>query len=98
MLDREDYNVLVDILEKDLGQEHLTLSDIPNDSEKEAKQEIEISDIKTRCCKSTWTRVSRAKYLCDKCKKDNTLYIVLVTQCLDSDLDLTVSISQCLEE
>ncbi len=38
------------------------------------------SKIKTMCCKSTWTRRSRAYFVCDNCGKDVTMYITLFVQ------------------
>lgn len=39
---------------------------------------MELEDYKTMCCMSTWTRLSRCNFVCDKCKEDVTMEVVLV--------------------
>ena len=46
-------------------------------------------DIPTPCCNTTWTRVSRAVFLCDKCKEDVTVHIMLMYQAVNDDAATT---------
>ncbi len=42
----------------------------------------QIKNYKTLCCKSTYTRLGRANYECDKCKKDISMELILFIDCV----------------
>lgn len=45
-------------------------------------ENINIDEIKSPCCNSSWSAIGRANYRCDKCKSDISLQILLIYEAL----------------
>lgn len=52
-------------------------SELADETNRKKKIERE-ENVKSLCCKSDITRKGRANYVCSKCGKDNTLYLVVL--------------------
>ena len=44
-----------------------------------------MDNIKTMCCKSNYEHISRAKWVCEKCRMDVSLEFLYIYQALDDE-------------
>jgi hypothetical protein len=45
-------------------------------------------EIKTSCCKSRYKRLGTCHYICSKCKRDVSLEVFLIWECLEVEKKL----------
>ncbi len=45
---------------------------------------MNIEKVKTVCCEAKWYKAGRATYLCKKCGKDVTIFLVALQMAIDS--------------